>query len=261
MTQTSRYNLVNRIKNYFKAVDIPVWFKILNLAILIPVLLCPFVFFTTIFFFDNPKNLFLTFLLFIAVNAYPVYLALLAYGNYKLFHNRKFLALVLPLTFLLALIGGTIYVVPSVSKNLKQAEEVSKQKEVNGDLGLGYRKDKLHVYSDDTIIKDADPATFEMVNWQWQKDSKSYFYQGKLVPYIDYATFQYLDYHYAKDKNNVYYNDKIIEGADAKTTVLFPPGVLLFKLTSRIIFDAPSHENGVLKSSFCQPGEENFVSF
>ena len=211
MTQTSRYKFVNRTKNYFKSADIPLWFKILNLVILVPVLLCPFVFFTTIFFFDNPKNLFLTFLLFIAVNAYPVYLVLLAYGNYKLFRKRKLLALVLPLTFLLALSGGTIYTV------LRMKEAIRSQVPDSNDLGLGFTKDTLHVYYNDTIVKDADPATFEVVNWQWEKDKNSYFAQGKPFPGIDSTTFQILDFDHAKDKNNVYYDDNIIEGADAKT--------------------------------------------
>ena len=217
MTQQNKYNLFSRIKNYFRAADIPLWFKILNLVILIPILLCPFVFFTTIFFFDNPKNIFLAFLLFILVNTYPVYLLLLAFGNYKLYRRSKLLSLVLPLSFLLAIVIATSSIIPGVREKLKQIEEVNKQDIATGNLGMGFRKDELHIYYDDTIVKDADPATFEIVSRDWSRDSKSYFFHGKLVSYIDRATFQDLDYHYGKDKNNVYYDDQIIKDADANT--------------------------------------------
>lgn len=211
MINRKDFNLVSRVKNYFKSVDIPLWFKIFNLIILVPILLCPYVFFTTIFFFDNPKNLFLTFLLFLAVNAYPLYLALLAIGNYKLYRRNKYLSFILPLIFLFTISGGTIYIILSMKQALKE------QKESVNDLGLGFRKDSLHVYYNDTIVKDADPTTFEVINGYWEKDTHSYYAKGKLFPGIDSTTFQILDIDQAMDKNNVYFENYIIEGADVKT--------------------------------------------
>jgi len=217
MTQYNTYNLFHRARNYFRSVDIPLWFKLLNLVILIPALLWPFVFFSTIFFFDNPHNLFLTLLLFLAVNAYPIYLALLAFGNYKLYRRSKYLAPVLPLISLLALASGTVYIVSGVKENLKQSVEKSKQKAASGDLGMGFRKDKLYVYSDDTIIKNADPATFEIVNWQWEKDKSTYFYNGKAMPEVDFNSFVILQGNYSKDKNRVYFYNNIVVDADPAT--------------------------------------------
>ena len=220
MTQISRYNLFSRARNYFKSADIPLWFKILNLIILIPVLLCPFVFFTTIFFFDNPKSLFLTFLFFLAVNAYPLYLGLLAFGNYKLYRRNKYLALVLPMIFLLVLVKGTFYILSVKEETFKKTEEAKKEELrmiANGELGAGFKKDKLNVYLLDTLVNNADASTFEVLNWHWQKDKSSYFYRGKPLPGVDYKSFIMLQGNYAKDKNNVYYENAIVQGADPIT--------------------------------------------
>jgi hypothetical protein len=202
---------------------VPVWFKVLNFGFLLPVLIWPLVFFSTIFFFDNPQNFIVTFAVFLAVNAYPFYLFFIMRLNLKLYLKYKAIAIALPLllslTFIIAILQfmGGISGIKTIYNNIQENKKALKAAEESGNLGHGFRKDKNYVYSNDTIIEGADPNTFEIVNWEWAKDNKSYFFKGKRVPYIDYATFKYLDYNYAIDKNNVYYDDEIIEGADAKT--------------------------------------------
>ena len=50
-------------------------FKVLRIVSLTPILLWPLIFFSTIFFFDDPNsNETLAFIAFFAVNAYPLYL-------------------------------------------------------------------------------------------------------------------------------------------------------------------------------------------
>jgi len=66
--------MIKRFLGQIFSKELPKWFRLLNASILSPILIWPFVLYTTIFFFDNPKNLGLTYLLFFAVNAYPVYL-------------------------------------------------------------------------------------------------------------------------------------------------------------------------------------------
>jgi len=177
------------------------------------------VFFTTIFFFDNPESLFLTFLLFLAVNAYPIYLALLAFGNYKLYRRNKYLALVLPMIFLLAFVKGTVYIV-SAREFFTRTEEINNEELriiASGDLGAGFKKENSIVYFLDTIVINADAATFEVISWHWQKDKSTYFYRGKPLPEVDYKSFILLQGNYAKDKNKVYHENDIVPGADPVT--------------------------------------------
>lgn len=86
----------------------------------------------------------------------------------------------------------------------------------NENTNIGGR-DKLHVYRGDTIIADADPATFKIINWEWQCDKSHCFHQGAIVKAIDPASFVTMQNNYSKDKNNVYYYDDEVTGADPTT--------------------------------------------
>ena len=209
--------MINNIKAYFKSEKLPRWFKIFNLSLLLPILLWPFVFYTTIFFFDNPTNYGETFFYFLLVNAYPLYLFIIVFWNSKLYNWNKFLGLLLPITFLITMFSGSLYIGYRMYDTLRKAEQKKIEMEKNGILGGGFIKKNNHIYLNDTIVQGADPNTFEIISWYWSRDNKMYFYLGKPVPQIDYATFKLLDYHYAKDKNHVFYDDIIIQGADANT--------------------------------------------
>jgi len=210
------------IKKTFKQIFTkgqPKWFKFLNLSILLPALLYPFVFYTTIFFFDNPKNLGLTYLLFFAVNAYPFYLLLLAYFNSLLFQKSRILGSLLPLAILLTFTFGTIYISSSINDKLSESVKDNKGRAKKGYIGVNndYKVLDDKVFLHDTLIVGADAKTFEIVSWAWERDKNYYYHFGKRIQYIDRETFEDLDYHYGKDKNHVYYDEHIIEGADAKT--------------------------------------------
>ena len=198
---------------------LPKWFKFLNLSILLPILFCPFIFYTTIFFFDNPKNLGLTYLLFFAVNAYPIYLVIIAYYNSRLFQKSKILGSILPLAILLSLVLGATYIVVETSQNISQGIKRETERTKQGYIGANndYKILNDKVYRYDTLIVGADAKTFEIVSWDWQRDKNYYHRFGKRIPSIDRKSFQLLDYHYAKDKYHVYYDENVIEGADAET--------------------------------------------
>ncbi len=127
--------MMNPIQAYFKSDTLPRWFKFLNLSILLPILLWPLIFFTTIFFFDNPSNLIMTFILFIIVNAYPLYLIILVLINAKLYTWNKLLGLILPFVIIVSLGFGTVYVCYNMIKNRAKAEQVELERVNRGDLG------------------------------------------------------------------------------------------------------------------------------
>jgi hypothetical protein len=215
--------MLRQFFNQLFSKQIPIGFRFLNLAILLPTLLWPFVFFTSIFFFDNPKNLGLTYLLFLAVNAYPIYLLIIAYFNSKLFLKNRALGSILPITILLTFTIGGSYTVFSVRQDMsKRREEFDKrdrERKAQGFIGVNddYKIVGNKVFRYDTLIEGADAETFELASWGWQRDKNYYYRFGKRISTIDRQTFEDLGYHYGKDKNHVYYDEKIIEGADAKT--------------------------------------------
>lgn len=120
-----------------------------------------------------------------------------------------------------------------------------------------YWKDKSHVFllqfgGDTCVIKDADPATFEILgddNWgrdqqnvyykfdklpncnasqftvineAWGKDDKRYFYNHKPVNLLDYSSARVLSTYYIVDKNHVFCQDSLIPDADVKTFMVEP---------------------------------------
>ena len=210
-----------RILNQIFSKELPNWFKFLNLSILLPILLWPLVFYMTIFFFDNPKNLGLTYLLFFVVNAYPLYFIIIAYFNSLLFQKYKLVGSLLPSTILLTLIFCVIYVVFLMSNNISQKIKKSNERTKQGYIGAldDFKIINDNVYRYDTLIVGADAETFKIVSWDWQCDKNYYYRFGKKIPYIDRETFEDLGYYYGKDKYHVYYAHKILKGADPKTFV------------------------------------------
>jgi hypothetical protein len=105
------WKMFGRIKELVRSRDdLPMWFKVLNCTMLVPVCFWPFVFFISIFFFDHPKSFFSTVLLFLLVNAYPVYLAVLVYLNSKLFKKNKPAGLILPVLYLSGTIALIVFI-------------------------------------------------------------------------------------------------------------------------------------------------------
>lgn len=122
-----------------------------------------------------------------------------------------------------------------------------------------YWKDKSHVFllqfgGDTCVIKDADPSTFKILgdeNWgrdkqnvyfkfdklpncnasqftvineDWGKDDKRYFYNYKPVNLIDYPSARVLSNYYIIDKNHVFCQDSLMPDADVKTFMVEPDG-------------------------------------
>lgn len=98
-------NLTHIFKVFFQK-ELPLWFRFINLLIFLPVLIWPLIFFMTIFIFDDPTaSKTSQYGLFYAINAYPLYLYLLALTNISIFKKWKFSALILPALAVFSLIG------------------------------------------------------------------------------------------------------------------------------------------------------------
>ena len=199
--------------------DIPIWFHIINLVILVPCLLWPFVFFLTLFLFDKTDDINHTYYIFILINSYPIYLIFLVFINLRLFKINKFIGLILPTIAFISLfigIGYYYYLQNNKMQELKEKTILAIENGVYNDTDNKNIKIKNHlVYLNDSIVEGADTATFEVISWDWQRDKKYYYRFGKKIEGIDRTTFQLLDYGYAKDKKYVYYEGKILKGADA----------------------------------------------
>ena len=211
--------MISKITAQIFSKEHPKWFRLLNASILLPILLWPFVFYTTIFFFDNPKNLRLTYLAFFVVNIYPIYLLTITYLNSKLFKKNKILGSILPtltLTFLTFGIIGILFSMGQVIyKSAKRDIERANQGYIGSTDVWKIKNDKVYRY--DTLVVGADAKSFEVISGSWQRDKSFYYYLGQRIESIDRQSFEDLGYHYGKDKFNVYYNEKVIIGADAKT--------------------------------------------
>jgi hypothetical protein len=79
---------INSLKQKDNQYTLSVW--LVNLLMFLPNLFWPIVVFGSAFVFDNPSSLALAYLLFIFINAYPLYLAALAiYVNINFFKMTK----------------------------------------------------------------------------------------------------------------------------------------------------------------------------
>lgn len=241
--------MLKKLKLFSK--ELPLGFKILNLSILLPVLIWPFILFSSIFIFDNPENFALAFLLFLGILAYPLYLLIIAELNARFYFKSKYLSLILPISIIGLIISGIIYIATSMISAIEANKNEEKKRIQYGWLGDcdTYRKKDNKVYYNDTLvngidaktvqyldcfyIKDAkqvyngkevivgcDPTTFEILDWEWQKDKTQCYYQGKPMPNIDVKSFTLLENNYSKDYKSVYYYDKLVVDADPKTFVV-----------------------------------------
>jgi hypothetical protein len=83
--------------NYvFKNQDLPNWIVDLNYGSLIGVAACPFVFYGSLFMFDNPKEDEPTFLYFVLLNCYSFFLILITFCSFKLFKVSPIISAILP---------------------------------------------------------------------------------------------------------------------------------------------------------------------
>lgn len=200
--------------------DFPFWFKIINYTILLPIIFWPFVFFSTIFFFDNPNvNLFFALFSFFVVNIYPIYLIFIANLNAKLFKMNNFTGLILPsIILVLILIGLRYYVNSELEYKNKIKVQKSEEKRLGYIKGSSiYRISNDTVYRFDSIIIGADSKTFKIISNEWTKDENYCYSHGKRIHKIDFNSFEILENHYTKDKYSVYYFDTLLEDADPKS--------------------------------------------
>lgn len=94
-------------------------------------------------------------------------------------------------------------------------------------LEFGFSKDKRHVYRIGELLKDADPKSFQIIDYIYQKDENQVWAGGRSIN-ADVKTFELLKYHlpgyetaqtslYAIDKNHVYFQGNVMPEADLQT--------------------------------------------
>lgn len=106
----------NYFKKYFSDNNYPLWFKILNFVSLIPILVWPFIVFGSIFLLDNPKNLFFTLITIILVDAYPLYLILIAIFSFKSYNKNRLISILLPLILIGSYISSIAFLYINAGK-------------------------------------------------------------------------------------------------------------------------------------------------
>lgn len=210
-------NLATRLLKPFK--ELTTKFKLLNSVILLPILIWPYIFFTTIFFFDAPGNEGQALIYFLLVNSYPIPICIIFLLNSFLLKKNRILGSILPTGLLFAIIIGSIYLGVSIYETQyeKHLEREARKEAGYFSPGSQYRLIDGQIFYQDSILTEADKASFELLPNNWARDNKSYFYLGRKMTEIDYQTFEIFNYHYSKDKNHVYYKDQILQGADPKT--------------------------------------------
>ncbi|MFT5265219.1 MAG: hypothetical protein ACI8YQ_003970 [Polaribacter sp.] len=86
------------------------------------------------------------------------------------------------------------------------------------ELSKGYSIDSLSVYYKWSLIKDAKPEGFVILNQFWSKDNSYIYLEGEKTELIEFNTFSLIKGKYVKDKNSVFYLSSIINEVDSKTT-------------------------------------------
>jgi hypothetical protein len=103
--------MLQKIKTLLIPIGVPIWLVIFNYLTLIPIIVWPFVLYISIFMFDNPENLSLTFLFFILINSYPIVLIGSMILSFKLFKTTKKVAILLPSFLILIFICFIIWLI------------------------------------------------------------------------------------------------------------------------------------------------------
>lgn len=94
------------IRRLFAAKDLPTWFVILNYFSLFPIIFWPLLAFGSIFMFDNPSNMFMTFTIFLLIISYPLILVGLIAINFRLYTKQRVLAVAI--SFVPIIVGALI---------------------------------------------------------------------------------------------------------------------------------------------------------
>jgi hypothetical protein len=85
-------------------------------------------------------------------------------------------------------------------------------------VGFNFAKDSKNVWWYGSILPDVDPATVEVVNdgFVW-KDAKSVWYQHEKITNADVKSFRHIEQAFYCDASRVYWSSTPLEGADPKT--------------------------------------------
>ncbi len=77
-----------------------------------------------------------------------------------------------------------------------------------------YARDKHAVYYYQSVIPEANPSTFTLLNDWYAVDSEHVFYNGAVLPDRDAATFEAISGYWTRDNNDVYFLNRAIQACD-----------------------------------------------
>jgi hypothetical protein len=84
-----------------------------------------------------------------------------------------------------------------------------------------FSKDKNNVYFLGDLVEEANPKSFELINYHYSKDKNNvYGNYGKKLLNSDPETFKILNNVYSKDKNNIYGAGKVLLNSDPKSFII-----------------------------------------
>lgn len=84
-----------------------------------------------------------------------------------------------------------------------------------------YAKDANGVYFEGTSLSNADPSTFQVLDWRGKYSRDAHQAYWSSIPFTnDPDNLELLTRSYSRDSNNVYYASKVVEGADPASFVV-----------------------------------------
>jgi hypothetical protein len=77
-----------------------------------------------------------------------------------------------------------------------------------------YARDHAHVFYRDTLVRGADPATFEVISQWYARDCRTGYFYGKAIPNSHGPCFQMVADYYARDHKRVFFHGRWLKSAD-----------------------------------------------
>jgi|GEM_PF-5468920 len=202
---------------------------LLNKVILLPIVVWPLLFFSSIFLFDDPTaSSLLAGSLFIAINSYPIFLYCLYRINADIYRQYGKIGHIIPLLIISAFLTVVVLQVNKSSKLNMEIESRLAEKErkrvAAGFIGncSTYKivKDSIFYWSNnfqiDFFVKSYD-VDFQLINCHYAKDITNVYSGDNIIDEADPESFEIIDKRWQCDKNNFYHGGQVMDYVDFET--------------------------------------------
>ena len=99
-----------------------------------------------------------------------------------------------------------------------------------------WAKDKNYIYYAFSKLLNVNPNDFIAINQEWGRDNNFYYWHNHRLDSLDYKTAVIVSDYYIKDKSNVYYKNKLIK--DVNSTAFKADGIGSFGHDDKFMFDS-----------------------